>query len=63
MIMQTGQGNLTYDFERFFLKHFFRDPGFKEYMPVKYTSWRYCESLYIKFLLYEIKHLSRRMEG
>lgn len=36
--MQTGQGNLTYDFERFFLKYFMGDPGFKDYMPVKYTS-------------------------
>lgn len=39
------------------------DPGFKDYMPLKYTSWRYCESLYMKFLVYEIKDLSMRMEG
>lgn len=62
-IMQTGQGNLTYDFERFFLKYFMGDPGFKDYMPVKYTSWRYSETFYIKFLLHEIKYLSMRMEG
>ena len=63
IILQTGQGNWTHDFERVFLKYVWGDPGFKQYMSIKYTSWRYSESFYIKYLLYEMKELSMRMEG